>query len=142
MLPPRAAKHLTWSHFRTENRISAFPPENALIRGQRVPKRQESVKVEALDRLHRAGGLDPSRERSQAERVKDGDRRRMQKRQIAEPIAQPEVADRRLRVDVLRVGEPGDSSLLVAQFVHELKRNALAPGEYAPIRDAVERGLI
>src|SRR5438105_14582035 len=83
-------------------------PENALVRGRRVPKSQESVKVEALDRLHRAGGLDLSRQPPQAERVKDGDRRRMQERQVAQPIAQPVVADRRLRIDVLGRREPGD----------------------------------
>src|SRR5436309_2056950 len=102
-------------------------PENALVRGRRVPKSQETVKVETLDRLHRPGGLDLPRQRAQAQRVEDGDRRRMQEWQVAEPIAQPVVADRRLRIDVLRLREPGDGGLLVAQLVDELEGDALAP---------------
>ena len=39
-------------------------------------------------------------------------------------IVQPAVADRRLRIDVLLLGEPGDRGALVAELVDELERRA------------------
>src|ERR1700716_721841 len=44
----------------------------ALVRGWRVPKRQESVKVETLDRLDRTPLLEAARERPEPHRVAAG----------------------------------------------------------------------
>ena len=40
----------------------AIAPPTALIRRRRVPKRQQTVKVEPLDRLHRTPLLEAARE--------------------------------------------------------------------------------
>jgi len=66
-----------------------------------VPKRQESVKVEALDGLHRSPFLQTARERTEPHYVEPGHDRRVQERQVGEPIAQPIVTNWRLGIDVL-----------------------------------------
>ena len=86
-----------------------------------MPKRQQTVKVEPLDRLHRAPFLDAAGERGEADRLEHRDRGGMQERQVAEPVAQPIVAHRRLRVDVLFLRQPGDRGLLVAELVDQLE---------------------
>src|SRR3954449_10863050 len=73
-------------------------PLNALIRGRRVPKRQESVKVEAFDRLRGAGLFNVTRDDTQAQGIEQRGRRRMQERQVAEPVTQAIVAHRCLGI--------------------------------------------
>src|SRR2546421_12308759 len=66
----------------------------------------------------------------------------MQERQVAEPVAQPKIADWGFGIDVLLLGEPGDGGLFVAEFVDQLELDALAPGEYATVGDAGERSVV
>src|SRR5262249_10471695 len=72
----------------------------------RVPKGQQTVKVESLDRLHCAPVLQPARERAEADGVERRDGSRMQERQVAEPVAQPIIAHRRVGIDVLLLRQP------------------------------------
>src|SRR5262250_652988 len=88
-----------------------------LIRNWRVPKGQETVKVETLHRLHRAPLFQPPRKRAQAHRVEARDDGGVQERQVAEPVAQSIVAHRRLRIDVLFLCQPGKRGSLVADLV-------------------------
>jgi hypothetical protein len=91
-----------------------------LVRDRRVPKRQQTVKIEPLDRLHRAPFLQPSANRRQPDGIEDRDRRGVQERQVAEPVAQPIVTDRRFRIDLLLLREPGERRLLVADLIDQL----------------------
>src|ERR687887_1236671 len=100
----------------------------SLVRDGRVPKGQETVKIETLDRLHRAPRLQAPRKRAQAERVQGGEHGRMQEGPITEPFAQPIIAYRRLRIDVLLLCQPGERRPLIADFVDELEREALPAG--------------
>src|SRR5271167_4778819 len=106
-----------------EGRLSAG---RALVREKRVPKGQQTVKVESLHRLHGAPVLDTPRERGQACGVQRGDDRDMQERQVAEPIAQPVVAHRRVWIDFLLLRQPRDRRPLVAELVDELEWDTLA----------------
>src|SRR5260370_13396727 len=86
---------------RARSRRASTSSKRALVREQRVPKGQQTVKVESLHRLYGAPILDAPRERGQAHGVQRRDDRGMQERQVAEPIAQPIIANRGLWIDVL-----------------------------------------
>ena len=66
----------------------------------------------------------------------------MHERQVAQPVAQPILSDRRLRIDVLFLCQPRDRGLLVAQLVDELERDALAPGEDATVGHALQGRIV
>src|SRR5215510_9555720 len=80
--------------------------DGRLVRRLRVPKRQKTVKIESLDRLHGARLLDALRKRAEPERLQRHDRGSVQERQVAEPVTQPIIAHRRLGVDVLFLRQP------------------------------------
>ena len=107
-----------------------------------MPKGQETVKVQPLDRLDRAGGLELLRERTQPHGVEDRDRGEVQEREIAEAVFQSEVAHAKRRIDALFLRQPGKSLLLVAELVDELDLQALAAGEDAAIGDALDSGMV
>src|SRR5262245_58908537 len=113
-----------------------------LIRNWRVPKGQETVKVETLHRLHRAPLFQPPRERAQTHGVEGRDHGGVQERQVAEPVAQPIVAYRRRRIDVLFLCQPRKRGPLVADLVDELERDALPPGKDAAVGHALERRIV
>src|SRR5262245_65645265 len=75
--------------------IAAAAPDLAdriappLIDDWRVPKGQETVKVETLDRLHRAPLLQALGERAETQRLEAADHGGMQERPVAEPRPQP-----------------------------------------------------
>src|SRR5215467_2494092 len=109
-----------------------------LIRNWRVPKGQETVKVETLHRLHRAPLFQPPRERAQAHRFEARDDGGVQERQVPEAVAQSIVAHRRLRIDVLLPCQPRQRGSLVADLVDELEGDALTASEDATVGHAVE----
>src|SRR4051794_40790185 len=80
----------------------------------RVPKRQQTVKVESLKRLKRAEALDPARDVLQPERVQYRDGRKMQERQVAEARLELPIANRKICSNSLLFLQPFDSRLLVA----------------------------
>src|SRR5262249_58844722 len=96
-----------------------------IIDDWRVQKGQQTVKVETLDRLHRAPLLQALCERAQAQRLEAADHGGMQERPVAEPLAQAIVAHGRIRIDVLLLRQPSQRSPLVADLVDELERDAL-----------------
>src|SRR6266699_6556688 len=104
-----------------------------LVHNWRVPKGQETVKVETLHRLHRAPLFQPPRERAQAHRLEARDDGGVQERQVAQPVAQSIVAHWRLRIDVLLPCQPRKRGSLVADLVDELERHALTSGEDATV---------
>src|SRR5215831_10549669 len=104
----------------SENRYPPPPPRGqafsgscSLVPGRRVPKRQETVKVELIDRLDRARGFDALRKRAQPCRLEHRDGGGMQEREVAEPVVQLVIADRGLGIDVVFLGEPSNRGLLV-----------------------------
>src|SRR5262244_804357 len=113
-----------------------------LIRNWRVPKGQETVKVETLHRLHRAPLFQPPRERAQTDRLEGRDHGGVQERQVAEPVAQPIVAHRRRRIDVLFLRQPRKRGSLVADLVDELERDALPAGKDATVGHALQRRVV
>jgi hypothetical protein len=77
-----------------------------------VPKRQKTVKVETVERLHGSPILQAASEGTRPHRLKRSNRRRVQERKIAKPVTQLEVAHRRLRIDLLFLGKPRNRRLL------------------------------
>src|SRR5215510_10914197 len=113
-----------------------------LVRDWRVPKGQETVKVETLHRLHRAPLFQPPRERAQTDRLEGRDHGGVQERQVAEPVAQPIVAHWRRRIDVLFLRQPRKRGSLVADLVDELERDALPTGKDATVGHALQRRVV
>src|SRR5215467_1167173 len=113
-----------------------------LVRDWRVPKGQETVKVETLHRLHRAPLFQPPRERAQTDRLEGRDHGGVQERQVAEPVAQPIVAHRRRRIDVLFLRQPRKRGSLVADLVDELERDTLPAGKDATVGHALQRRVV
>src|SRR5215813_13715758 len=113
-----------------------------LVRDWRVPKGQETVKVETLHRLHRAPLFQPPRERAQAHGVEGRDDGGVQERQVAEPVAQPIVAHGRRRIDVLFLRQPRKRGSLVADLVDELERDALTSGKHAAVGHALQGRIV
>src|SRR5258707_8245569 len=110
-----------------------------LISDCRVPKGQETVKVETLDRLHRGPLFEVLCERAQPQRLEaTDDGCRMQEGHVAEPLAQAIVAHGRGRIDVLFLRQPSDRRPLVADLVDELERDALPAGEDTAVGHAIE----
>src|SRR5215471_16090736 len=105
----------------TRSRRSAGP----LIRARRVPKRQKTVKVEAVERAHGFPIFQAASEGTQPHRFERSNRRRMQERKVAKPVTQLEVAHRCLGIDLLFLGKPRHRRLLVAKLVNEVQRHAL-----------------
>src|SRR5919109_4086984 len=66
----------------------------------------------------------------------------MQEGPITEPFAQPIIAYRRLRIDVLLLCQPGERRPLIADFVDELEREALPAGEDTTVRHPFQRGIV
>src|SRR5438067_3613915 len=94
---------------------------DSLIRRRRVPKRQKTVKIELLDRPNRAPVLKMLGHGTQTEGFQHDDHRRMQKRQVAEAVAQPEIAHRRVGIDVLLLDKPCQSGAFVSEFIDKLE---------------------
>src|SRR5262249_40182615 len=92
---------------------------HSLILGRRVPKRQQPVKIELFGRLQQPKLLQPLRHRTEADGFEQRRRAEVQERQFAEARGQAPVADRRLRVDVVRLDEPRDRIALLADLVGE-----------------------
>src|ERR1700737_1285966 len=113
-----------------------------LVPERRLPKRQQTVKVESVHRLHTAPALHALGQRVQARCLESCDRHGWQERQITEPVVQAVVANRRFRIDVLRFREPRERRPLVPELVDQLERNALAARENPPIRNAIEAGIV
>ena len=85
-----------------------------------MPKGQQAVKIEPLHRLHGSPIVEVARQRAKSGRVQHRGGRRVQERQVAEPVVQLIIAHRQLFVDLLLGGKPGDAGPLVAEFVDQL----------------------
>src|SRR4029077_12405982 len=79
---------------------------------------------------------------AEADRFERDQSGRVQEWKVAQPVVQPEVVHRSLRVDPLVLGEPSERRALVAELVDELERAALAAGEDPAIGDAIEASVV
>src|ERR1700722_7366926 len=104
-----------------------------LILRRRVPKRQQPVKIELFDGLQESERLQLPCHRPEAQGFEQRRRAEMDEGQLVEARRQPPVADRRLRVDVVRLGKPFDRLALLADLVGELELDRLASGEHPAV---------
>src|SRR5882757_5749968 len=92
-----------------------------LISSRRVPKGQQTVKVQPLDRPDRAPRLKLACERAKAHRIEYGGGRHMQDAEVAEARFQIPVTYRHVGLEALLLGQPVERGLLVAEFVDQLE---------------------
>src|SRR4051812_14965648 len=106
--------------------LNVGPAGSARSIGQRrVPKGQQTVKIEPLYGPDRAPLLQTLRERAKAPRFERNRRCEMQHRQIAKARFELPVAHRGVGLQAFLLGEPVDRALLVADLVDELELKAL-----------------
>src|ERR1700729_3842989 len=112
--------------------VAASSPANvASIRRCRVPKGQQTVKIEPLYLGNHAPVVEPARQRRKTGGVEECHDGGVQERQVTETALQLIIAHRQLGVDVLLLGEPGQRCLLVAELVDQLEGDGLMAGEDA-----------
>ena len=126
---------------------STLTEDRRRCRGQfcnrRVPKRQQTVKVEPLDRLHGAPCLDCRASEAEADRIEHRDRRRVQERQVAERgRAACSRAPAVFGSIFFSLASQAMRVVLVAELIDQLERDGLAAGEHAPVGDAASVGIV
>ena len=95
------------------------------VRGRRVPKGQQPVKIEFFDCLDGRRVLDAAGQCGQPHGIERGGGRQMDEVEVAETRPQTPIAHRPLGIDVLLTGEPGERDLLAAQLIQELELDRL-----------------
>src|SRR5579864_8476240 len=103
------------------------------IRRCRVPKRQQTVKIEPLHLANHGPVVKPVRQRGQPGGIEQRHDGGVQERQVAETALQLVIAHRQLGIDALFLGEPGQRRLLVAELVDQLQPDRLMAGEDAAV---------
>ena len=103
-----------------------------------MPKGQQTVKIKPLHGLYRSPVVDVPCKGAKPGRIQGRNRHGVKERQIAEAVVELVVADRKLGVDILFLGEPRDAGLFVAELVDELEPDGLMAGEDAPVGDRLQ----
>lgn len=99
----------------------------------RVPKRQQTVKIEPLESS--AGLLNSAREAGKPEGVEHSRAGKVQERQLTKPRGKPPVPHRRIDADAFVLGEPIPRCPLVADLIDQFEADRLPSGEDPSIRD-------
>jgi len=92
-----------------------------LIAGRRVPKHQQTVKIELFGCLQGTRHFEIACQCAEAPNIEHFGNSKMKERELAEGGIQPPVTYRRLRIDITRLSEPVDRILLAADLVGKLK---------------------